>query len=112
MINKKYRDSALETYGHACEICGHRVSLEVHHINYQAQHQMEDTLRHYFKHDKTEFNKLLKEAIEQGFVEFKSNQLAKDDSTTNLSVLCGNCHGFIHTMDVGMKLVKALPARK
>jgi predicted restriction endonuclease len=45
MINKYYRKAALEKYGEACEICGHRTSLEVHHIDYQEHQAVEDELK-------------------------------------------------------------------
>lgn len=113
MIDKNYRENALKTYGESCEICGHRTSLEVHHINYQDQQQMEDLLRRAKKYYvEADFQKLLAEANSMGFVEFEKNQLAKDDSTKNLSVLCGNCHSLVHTMDVGNRLLKAIKPRK
>jgi hypothetical protein len=112
MIDKHYRENALKTYGESCEICGHRTSLEVHHINYQEQQQMEQMLRFAYKYKDPQYKEMLSEAKSKGFVEFNNNQLAKDDSTTNLSVLCGNCHSLIHTIDVGMKLLKAIKPRK
>ena len=103
MINKHYRESALETYGEVCEICGHKTSLEVHHIDYQEQWEMEKKVR--------DNNSLVSEAKKLGYLEFKRNQLSKNDSTKNLAVLCGNCHGLMHTLDVGKKLLKALKER-
>lgn len=111
MINNGYRKSALLMYGESCEICGHRTSLEVHHLNYQEQQEIEDTLRYQQKYNHPEITETLKEAKAMGFVEWKNNQLSKDDSTKNLSVLCGNCHGLVHTVNMGMKLIRALKTR-
>jgi predicted HNH restriction endonuclease len=108
MINKNYREAALKTYGEACELCGHRTSLEIHHINYQEHQEVEDELRYY----PTETN--INNAKEQGFDYYnpKTKQLSKDDSTTNLSVLCGNCHSLCHLIDYGKNILKALKERK
>ncbi|WP_307312223.1 HNH endonuclease [Neobacillus driksii] len=109
MINKDYRDSALKVYGEACEICGYRAGVEVHHIDYQEQWEIEKKLR---KAKGSEYTRLLAEAKKQGYDEFKDNQLAKNDSTKNLSVLCGNHHSLIHSLDSGKALLKVIPERK
>lgn len=107
MINKNYRDAALKIYGEACEICGHKTALEVHHINYKEHQEIENRLR------KIPFNEsLILEAKNMGFDEWHKNQLSKDDNTKNLAVLCGNCHSLIHGMDVGLRLLKILKPRK
>jgi hypothetical protein len=112
MINKNYREAALKTYGEACELCGHRASLEIHHINYQEHQHCEDNIRQAEKTKSTMFNVYLNHAKEEGFLEYKNGQLAKDDSTTNLSVLCGNCHSLCHLIDYGKNILKALKERK
>jgi predicted HNH restriction endonuclease len=104
MINKHYRESALKTYGETCEICGHKTALEVHHIDYQEQWDAEKKIR------KGEIT--LDEVKQLGYLAFFNNQLAKNDSTKNLAVLCGNCHSLIHTLDSGKKLLKAIKERK
>jgi hypothetical protein len=114
MIDKQYRQSALAIYGESCEICGHRTSLEVHHINYQEHQELEDTLRYQQKNNLlTEFAKTLFEAKAMNFDEWnpKTNQLSKDDATKNLSVLCGNCHGLVHIINMGMKMTRAIKPR-
>lgn len=112
MINKEYRKSALDTYGEACELCGHRTSLEVHHINYQEHQTFEDNIRKGKSDSLREV--AIKAAKEVGFDYWdeKTKQLTKDDSTKNLSVLCGNCHSLCHLIDYGMKIKKALKERR
>lgn len=113
MINKDYRNSALNTYGDSCELCGHRTSLEVHHINYQEQWDIERKIRSAEKKSQLNLvNELIDTAKSMGFDEYKDGQLSKDDSTTNLSVLCGNCHSLVHLIDVGLKLLRALKPRR
>jgi hypothetical protein len=111
MIDKNYRKSALRTYGEACEICGHRTSLEVHHIDYQEHQEIEDELKRLYKTDGMEFSKLMEQAKTQGYDEFKDGQLHKNDDTANTSVLCGNCHSFLHLVDYGKKLLNAIKPR-
>jgi hypothetical protein len=112
VINKYYRDAAIEKYGHACEICGHSI-VEVHHINYQEHGNIEKQIRAAEKSgNKNAISSLIENAKYMGFVEYKNGQLSKDDHVGNLSVLCGNCHSLIHLMDVGLKLLKALKGRK
>jgi hypothetical protein len=116
MIDKNYRKSALRTYGEACEICGHRTSLEIHHIDYQEHQAMEDKLKkmnHDMNKDFGEYQSLLEEAKEQGYNQFnpKLNQLTKNDDTGNTSVLCGNCHSFLHLVDYGKLLLNAIKPR-
>ena len=113
MINKHYHDSAIETYGDSCEICGHRMCLEVHHLDYQEHQEIEDRIRIADTDKKKKgLPELLKEAKEKNYLEYHSNQLSKNDSVKNLSVLCGNCHKFIHKIDCGQLLLKALKDRK
>jgi hypothetical protein len=113
MINKNYREAALKTYGEACELCGHRTSLEIHHINYQEHQEIENKIRLAEKKDwQVSGPGLITIASKMGFTDYKNGQLAKDDSTTNLSVLCGNCHSLCHLIDYGKNLLKALKERK
>lgn len=107
---KDYREIGLETYGDKCEICGHSM-VEVHHISYQEQWALEIELRKAVK-AKRDISKLLQKAKDQGYLEWDGNQLSKDNRSTNLSVLCGNCHTLIHRIDVGMNLIKAIDRRK
>jgi hypothetical protein len=111
MIDKHYRESALKTYGEACEICGHRTSLEVHHIDYQEHQVMENNLRTADKMKSTLIETLLKSAKDKGYDGFKDGQLSKNDDTENTSVLCGNCHSFLHLVDYGKLLLKAIKPR-
>jgi predicted HNH restriction endonuclease len=110
MINKDYRQAALKTYGDKCEICGHS-QVEVHHIDYQEQWDMEGKARAAEK-DRAALNGILVAARAMGYIKYERGQLSKNDSTKNLSVLCGNCHGLVHKMDVGMRLLKVLKTRK
>jgi hypothetical protein len=114
MIDKNYRKSALRTYGEACEICGHRTSLEVHHIDYQEHQEMENELRkaRLFS-DTFTYPTALQKAKDMGYDSFdiKLGQLSKNDSTENTSVLCGNCHSFLHLVDYGKKLLNAIKPR-
>jgi predicted HNH restriction endonuclease len=113
MINKHYRENALKTYGDACEICGRRTGLEVHHIDYQEQWEMESKIRLASKKNwSVSGPALLETARKLGYDTFEFNQLSKNDDTKNLSVLCGNCHSLIHTLDSGKKLLKAIKERK
>jgi hypothetical protein len=109
MIDKNYRKSALRTYGEACEICGHRTSLEIHHIDYQEHQKMEDTIRSY-EGDALQAEMILK-AKDRGYDEYKNGQLSKNDDTGNASVLCGNCHSFLHLVDYGKLLLNAIKPR-
>lgn len=111
MINERYRESALITYGDKCEICGHS-RTEVHHIDYQEQWEMEKKVREAFRKKLPTLNTLLEEARKLGYIKFENNQLSKNDSTENLSVLCGNCHSLMHCMDVGKKILKAIKPRR
>lgn len=112
MINKEYRKAALKTYGDSCEICGHRTSLEIHHIDYQEQNAAEVEIRMADRKKSSLVPELLKTARENGWIAWTGGQLSKNDSTLNLSVLCGNCHGLMHCMDVGKKLLKAIKPRR
>lgn len=104
---ENYRNLGLFTYGNSCEICGNHM-VEVHHIDYQEHQLLENKLRYAVKKD-LDITNLLEEA--EG-LEWDGRQLSKNNKSTNLAVLCGNCHNLIHKMDVGMKLIKALPKRK
>lgn len=108
-----YRDVGLETYGNRCEICGYAAIVEVHHTHYQEHQDLEDQIRKDFKAGK-DISSLLEEAKAQGWTYFdkKTQQLDKGNLPKLLSVLCGNCHSLVHKMDVGLKLLKALPERK
>jgi hypothetical protein len=112
MIDKNYHENALKTYGESCEICGFRSCLEVHHINYQEHQASEEIVRRTEKNKPENLTVVLRAAKSGGFDEYKNGQLSKDDSTKNLSVLCGNCHSLMHKLDVGMKLLNALKERK
>lgn len=113
MINKNYREAALKTYGESCELCGHRTSLEVHHIDYLEHQVMENKIRLSIKQNATNQTEQLKQQARQlGYDEFFDGQLAKNDSTLNLSVLCGNCHSQCHLIDYGKNLLKALKSRR
>jgi hypothetical protein len=105
-----YRLTGLETYGYRCEICGHSL-VEVHHIDYQEQQQLESLIRKAAKAGE-DLTKLLELAKNAGYEEWDSNQLSKNDRSTNLAVLCGNCHSLIHRLDVGKKLLKVLERRR
>lgn len=115
MINKEYRKAALRTYGESCELCGHRTSLEVHHIDYQEHQKMENELRTMVKlnADNRDYLNQLEEAKKQGYDYFdkKISQLSKNDDTVNTSVLCGNCHSLCHLIDYGKNILKALKPR-
>lgn len=111
MIDKNYRKSAIAVYGEACEICGHRTSLEVHHIDYQEHQEIENKIRKASRDNHPSFKSLVSQAKAMGYDEFEFGQLSKNDDTENTSVLCGNCHGLMHCMDVGKKVLKALKPR-
>jgi hypothetical protein len=107
-----YRQLALETYGDRCEICGFRGAVEVHHIDYHLHDEWEKKIRHAKKTNAENFEELLEQAKELGFMYFEDNQLGKDNRSTNLAVLCPNCHALVHALDAGTKLLKILPKRK
>jgi hypothetical protein len=104
-----YREVGLATYGNKCEICGHS-SVEVHHIDYQEHQRAEDEIRLVLRRGGV-ITHLLEKAKLRGWLTWDGRQLGKNDSSTNLSVLCGNCHTLIHKIDVGMKLLNALTKR-
>lgn len=106
----EYREAGLQAYGDRCEICGYHI-VEVHHIDYQEHQAVEDKIRAAVR-KKKDITKLLEEAAALGYLFWDGRQLSKDNRSTNLAVICPNCHSLIHLMDVGMKLKKALPPRK
>ncbi len=111
-MNVSYRDIGIRVYGNKCEICSYSI-IEVHHIDYHRHQEYEDNIRKASKmRDYDLLEKLIEEAKECGFLEWKGNQLSKDDRSTNLSVLCGNCHSLIHALDSGVNLLNVLSERK
>lgn len=106
----EYRETGLSTYGDRCEICGFHI-VEVHHIDYQEHQKVENKIRTAVK-KKQNITKLLEEAADLGYLYWDGNQLSKDNRSTNLSVLCPNCHTLVHRIDAGMKLKGAIPPRK
>jgi hypothetical protein len=113
-----YVDVAKKTYGASCEFIGcgwNAASCDVHHINYQEQQTTEKALRQFLIHNKMEpFAQLLAHAVDRGFLAFdmKTRQLAKDDRSQNLAVLCPNHHRYLHTVDMGMKILEYIPPRR
>lgn len=105
-----YRETALMTYGSKCEICTYGI-VEVHHIAYQEHQEVEDYIRYLAKNG-NDISIELEKARALGFLFWDGRQLDKDDRSTNLSCLCSNCHYLIHLMNVGLKLLKAIPKRK
>lgn len=105
-----YREIGLDTYGHRCEFCGNSM-VEVHHIDYQEHQLLEDRIRRAAK-NQMELTSLLEEAKNQGYLKWNGKDLEKNNSSYNLSVLCGNCHNLVHRMDVGKKILGALDRRK
>jgi len=106
----EYRELGLATYGDKCEICGHSM-VEVHHINYKLHQQEEDRIRKAIKKGEP-IDQLIDNAKKLGFQYWDGHDLEKDNSSTNLSVLCSNCHTLIHRLDAGMSLLKVLSERK
>lgn len=106
----EYRERGLNTYGNKCEICGFGL-VEVHHLDYQEHQEVEDQLRKAVRKNQ-DITELLEEARKKGYLFWDGRQLEKDNRSTNLSVLCGNCHTLVHRIDCGLKLLKALPPRK
>lgn len=113
-----YNDLGKMTYGKKCEFdkCGWDLATcDVHHINYQEQHVIENKIRTAHKmNDSTLKKQLVAQAKEQGFLSYDDNehQLEKDNSSKNLSVLCPNHHRYVHFVDMGMKILDHLPPRK
>ena len=105
-----YRQDALTTYGNKCEICANSI-VEVHHIDYQEHQELEDTIR-YLNKNNNDISETIKEAKNSGYLFWDGYQLSKDDRTTNLSVLCCNCHTLIHRINVGKKLLRVLSKRR
>lgn len=112
-----YSELALKTYGKSCEYnnCGwSEATCDVHHINYQEQHEFEKILRYLIKlSDMESFKTTLLLAKEKGFNNFNSVnlQLAKDDRANNLCVLCPNHHRYVHYKDLGLEILNYLPPR-
>lgn len=112
MRGKSYRDIGIEMYGSQCEICSHGI-VEVHHIDYHKHQEFENRMRKAVKmRDYDLLEQLLEKAKECGFLEWDGEQLSKDDRSTNLAVLCSNCHSLIHGLDVGVNLLNVLNRRK
>lgn len=114
-----YRELGIKTYGTKCEFdgCGWDAApCDVHHINYQEHQEFEEAIRKAIRMgDHVEIlAQLLAEARDRGYLSYdrKTGQLAKDNRTTNLSVLCPNHHRYVHTVDMGMDILKHLPPRK
>lgn len=117
-VKSGYRADALQAYGTACEWigCGWNAgSCDAHHIDYQEHQEHEDLIRKFSKlEDKTYYIEALKEAKELGYLSYdvKEKQLEKDNTVHNIAVLCPNHHRFVHTLDLGMKLLDYIPERK
>lgn len=119
-IYSRYRKIAIEVYGEACEWIGcgwSAASCDVHHIDYQEQWEYERKLRALFDQGEEafeEYQAFVKEAHEKGYGFFNSRnrQLHKNDHPSNLTVLCPNHHRYVHTQDLGMKLLSFVPQRK
>jgi hypothetical protein len=93
-MKKDYTEIGHETYGTKCEWVGcewDAATTDVHHINYQQHQKLEDLLR-------TQKNN-------------SHFQLAKDDDSKNLAVLCPNHHRYTHSKDIGLKILQFLPER-
>lgn len=112
-----YSLTGRETYGHACEFvgCGWDTAIcDVHHINYKEQQMVEQGIREALKSgSKNMLDFYENRRKEFGFGEFnkKTNQLPKDDRAKNLTVLCPNHHRYVHTVDMGMDILKYIPKR-
>jgi hypothetical protein len=112
MTTVDYRQLGLDTYGHACELCGFRAIVEIHHLAYNLHNEWEKRIRLAKKLNASNYEDLLEQAKELGYLTFEYNQLDKDNRSTNLSVLCPNCHSLVHLVDMDMSLLKALPPRR
>jgi hypothetical protein len=112
-----YAEKAKETYGTACEWIGcgwNQGTCDTHHIDYQEHQEIEDALRFFLRKNNIEsFLAFEKEAVEKGYGRFdkEDNQLSKNDAKENLAVLCPNHHRYVHTNDLGMKLLWYIPKR-
>lgn len=109
-MEKGYREIGIETYGNKCELCSHGL-VEVHHIAYNEHQAFEDKVRKAYR-EGSELHSLLEQALKLGYETWDGRQLGKDNRSTNLAVLCPNCHTLVHTVDMGKKLLKALPPRR
>jgi hypothetical protein len=110
-----YRKTGKKAYGEVCEFdgCGWSdASCDVHHIDYQEQQAMERMIRS--ERDTIEFYRLTQFAKEQGWGDYdrSTRQLGKNDDISNLAVLCPNHHRYVHTKDLGLKVLENLPPRK
>lgn len=113
-----YRKDAIKEYGEKCEWIGcgwDAASCDVHHINYQEQWEIERAIRKaVIDNDMGLFAQLLSKARDMGFPTYnqKTRQLDKDDRVSNLVVLCPNHHRYVHSEDLGMKVLNFIPKRK
>lgn len=113
-----YSETARHTYGNKCEWigCGWNAdTCDVHHINYQEQQTLEDALRLAYRTANMSMIALYeKRREEMGFKSYniRTGQLPKDDDSKNLAVLCPNHHRYLHGKDLGMEVLKYIPARK
>lgn len=114
----KYHNTATEVYGSKCEWIGcgwDAADLDVHHISYQEQQEIETEIRKAINSgNMDQFAQLLAKAQDMGYPHYdqKDRQLDKDDRASNLTVLCPNHHRFVHTEDLGMKVLTFIPPRK
>lgn len=108
-MSMSYRETGLSVYGHKCELCGFSV-VEVHHIGYQLHTEWENKIRSKYRAGE-DISIMLEEVKALGFLSWNGQDLSKDNRSTNLAVLCGNCHSLVHLFDAGMNLLKALPKR-
>ncbi len=114
---ESYSEIATKTYGISCEFnnCGwDEATCDVHHINYQEQHEVEKLLRYLVKvSDMEGYKSALMKAREKGFSAFNTItlQLDKDNRSINLCVLCPNHHRYVHHKDLGMEILNYLPPR-
>lgn len=113
-----YHRNATQTYGEACEWIGcgwHETVCDVHHIDYNAQWAAEQSIRKAFDEKRVgDYVAFLTAAKQLGYATFnvKDRQLAKNDSVSNLSVLCPNHHRFVHQADMGTGILQFIPPRR
>lgn len=117
IMARGYSKAGREAYGEACEFigCGWDAAIcDVHHINYQEQQMVENGIREALQSgskNMLEFYENRRKELGFGPFNKNTNQLPKDDGVKNLSVLCPNHHRYVHTVDMGMDILKYIPKR-
>jgi hypothetical protein len=113
-----YSRDGKNAYGELCEWIGcgwNQATCDTHHIDYEVHQEIENNIRaYYMMEDDEHFEYMLDLARRLGYGEYnqKTRQLPKNDSISNLAILCPNHHRYVHHHNLSMDLLEYIPRRK